>query len=83
MINGVERPNGTSRRSLLLGSCAVAAGIWGLRYGIPRVGELFAADFEFTAMSQPIGLIDGGESTAGFDPDVRDANADDAQRCGG
>ncbi len=66
---------------MLLGVGALGVGYAGLRYGIPRLSEFFAADFEFVAMNEPAGFrrIDGGASTAGFDPFFGISGADAAQ----
>ncbi len=76
-----DRSRDTSRRSLLIGAGVLAAGYAGLRYGIPQLSEVFAADFAFVAMNAPAGFrrIDGGESTAGFDPFFGMAGAVTAQ----
>ncbi len=65
-----DRPTSGSRRRLLLGLAGLGAGYAGLRFGIPRLVEVFAADFEFASLSDPAGFrrIEGGAISSGFDP---------------
>ena len=59
-----------SRRNFLTLGVVIAGGYAALRYGAPAVSNLFAKDFEFEPVANPVGFrrITGGESTAGFDP---------------
>ena len=59
-----------SRRNFLTLGLVLGGGYAALKYGAPAVSSLFADDFEFEPISEPVGFrrITSGESTSGFDP---------------
>ncbi len=70
MIEAEDRAPDRLGRRLILGVGAAAAVYVDIRFAMPRVAEVFAPDFEFEALREPAGFrrIDGGASTAEFDP---------------
>ena len=59
-----------SRRNFLTLGLVLGGGYAALKYGAPAVSSLFADDFEFEPIAEPLGFrrITSGESTSGFDP---------------
>ena len=72
-----------SRRSLLVGGIAAAAGFGTLRYGIPFVSGLVAGGFDFQDMESPPGFrhLAAGKSSTGLNPFFAlESRADDGMR---
>lgn len=60
----------SSRRGFMTLGLVLAGGYSAVRFGVPAMSNMFAADFDFEQIADPAGFrrISGGQSTAGFDP---------------
>lgn len=61
-----------SKRSLLFGGVAIAAGYGALRFGVPLIWAAFPGEFQFEEISDPTGFrhLAGGQSSIGLNPMV-------------